>query len=626
MIRLGQSRLWQAICRPAYVCAGLAVVTFAAYWPLQQNGFVANYDDRGYIVDNIHVISGVSVENAWWACTTLHAANWHPLTWVSHQIDCQVFGLQPGGHHLVNLVLHTANALLLCWLVLVAGGSLTQAAFVAALFALHPVHVESVAWASERKDVLSVFWGLLAIIAYVKYSRRLDWRLYFGALGFFALSLLSKPMLVTLPFLLLLLDWWPCARLSVGRIRTRALVRVVLEKLPFAVLSALVCVVTMVAQSRGSAVSSLDAVPMASRLANMVLAYVGYIEKLLWPRDLSILYLPDLGTPGVALAGAAAVLLVISAASVVLARRHGWFFVGWWWFVGTLVPAIGIVQVGKQSMADRYTYFPSIGLAIALAWGGAALVARWPRARFALAGAVATGLAVLAILTWKQVHYWHDGATLFRHAVEATRNNYVAYDNLGLGLLDAGKPDEAIAEFRHSISIRPDNPNPYDNIGRAFLAKGQPDSAMHYAARALELNPRFHYAILTIGSAQAARNDFPAAIASFEKAIAIDGSSWEVINNLGMFCAQAGRPMDAVSWFSHARALAPQVPGVALNLARASLETGDTAAASETLVWLMRRHPRDVDVRRSATDLCREFGIAPDAVLTKGDSPGPHRR
>ncbi|MGD0253772.1 MAG: tetratricopeptide repeat protein, partial [Verrucomicrobiota bacterium] len=460
--------------RPRLIGLLLALVTLLVYLPVCRYNFV-NYDDGDYVTENQVVQNGLTWAGVEWAFTTWHAGNWHPLTWLSHMLDCELFGLNPGAHHLVNVLFHAANVVLLFALLLRMTNSLWPGAFVAALFAWHPLHVESVAWISERKDVLSTFFALLTLLAYVRHAKSVacdEWQMtgtaettgtpnlsrfarhpslfYWLALIFFTLGLMSKPMLVTLPFVMLLLDLWPLKRVTSDKWQVAGVLRLALEKWPFFLLTAISCVVTFFAQRGGDAVVSLAKVSLRYRLENAPVAAVRYLLKMIRPADLAVIYpMPD-KIPALAVAAAVTALILISAVAWLVRRRSPYLLVGWLWFLGTLVPVIGLVQVGGAALADRYTYLPSIGLFIAAAFGLRDLADRFRFLKIPVAVAASLMLAGCLMLTENQLRCWRDSQTLFAHAVAVTKDNDIAHINLGVALEQQGKLDEALAEYREA--------------------------------------------------------------------------------------------------------------------------------------------------------------------------------
>lgn len=466
---------------PVLLALGLVALAVAIYWPVGGFGFVA-YDDQAYVSGNEMVRRGLGWSGAAWAFRTLTAANWHPLTWLSYMLDVQLFGVDPGWHHRVNLVFHAANGVLLFAFLRSATGSLWRSALVAALFVAHPLHVESVAWISERKDVLSAFFWLLAMLAYAGYVRHPGlWR-YLAVAAAFVLGLMAKPMVVTLPFALLLLDVWPLRRRP-------ALV----EKLPLFALSALSCAATWVAQARSGAVRGTQWLTVAVRVENAVVSYAAYLGKTVWPSSLAALYphpgYQPGGIPAGQIALAAAVLVAITGVAILLRRSVPAIAVGWCWYLGTLVPVIGLVQVGQQSMADRYTYVPLIGIFCAVVWGLAALAARVRHGRIA-AGAVASAAVIACAVTARhQAGYWQDSIALFDHAAHVTEGNWLAWKNLGAALYESGRMPEALAAFQEEARIDPSDPDGWFNLGMTYGELERHAESAAAFEQALRLDP-----------------------------------------------------------------------------------------------------------------------------------------
>ncbi len=494
------------------VALGLAALVAAVYWGVGEHGFI-NSDDPRYVYQNPRVRAGLTMDGVRWAFTTFHAANWHPLTWLSHMLDVDLFGVDPGWHHRVNVLLHAINAVLLFVLLRSASGAIWRAALVAALFAVHPLHVESVAWVAERKDVLSTLFAFLAMIAYVRWVRRRTPSRYALVAVALALGLLSKPMLVTLPLVLLLLDWWPLGRFADGfRPSAAPLVR---EKLPLLALSAASCAVTYVAQARGGAVSSVQGLPLGIRLANAALSYVGYLAKAFWPSRLAAVYPhPALTSGGMPAASVvASVLLLAGITSLVLwqARRRPWLVTGWLWYLVTLVPVIGIVQVGMQAMADRYTYVPLTGIFVALAWS-VPDVAAARRLRVGLVGAAAILVLVASGVARRQVGYWRDDFTLLGHALAVTEENSVAWRNLGAAYVDTRQYAPAIPALRESLRLVPSDPKAWINLGIAFASLGEDSEAVSSFHEAIRLDPADAFAWYNLGVAHAKQGRWDRAV------------------------------------------------------------------------------------------------------------------
>ncbi len=452
----------------------LLVTTLALYHPVVHYPF-ANADDDSYISDNVHVEYGFEPDTLKWAFTTFHDANWHPLTWLSHTLDCHLYSLDAGKHHQTNVILHAVNALLLFWILVRATGYVGRSAMVAALFALHPINVESVVWISERKNVLSMLFFLLALGAYRWYALRPRVGRYSVVALLFAMGLMSKPQAITFPFVLLLWDYWPLRRLgdqpgvpwgslTPAVLPVRRFSWLLWEKLPLFALSAASAIITVKAQRAGGAMSgALNTYPFLLRLENAIVSYVRYIGKAIWPSRLAFMY-PHLSFALWQVSAASLALIAITA-GVIAERRHRYLLVGWFWFLGTLVPMIGLVQVGAQAMADRYAYLPFVGLFIMLCWG----LADWAGQRhLSLAWLVAPSLLVLAGLTvvaHRQIGYWSDNVTLWAHTVQVTRGNWIAENNLGAALMDKGRMEDAIVHFRAAEAIYPDDPRTYLFIG-----------------------------------------------------------------------------------------------------------------------------------------------------------------
>lgn len=494
---------------PSWVLGALlALATAAVYAGVANHRFVS-LDDGRYVTANSQVAAGLTWQGVVWAFTTWHAGNWHPLTWLSHMVDVQVFGLKPAGHHLVNLVWHCTNTTLVFAVLLHLTGARWRSALVAALFGIHPLHVESVAWVAERKDLLCAFFGLLALGAYGSYARHPGVGKYAKVAAAFAASLLAKPMLVSLPFMLLLLDIWPLGRLG-GQARPgRTFPHLLVEKLPLLALATASGVVTYLAQRGWGAVKPLAVLPITVRLANAAQSYVIYLRKTIWPVDLTVYYPHSdmLPTPW-RIAAAVALLAALTLVAALQLRRRPFLLTGWFWYLGTLVPVIGLVQVGGQALADRYTYVPLIGVFLALSWGAADLAGQ-RRGGTAIMGAATTAtLIALSAATLGQVRHWRDTASLFGHAVSVTEGNWMAFALLGKDALDAGRPAEAVAHLRQSLTI-----NPYTtaaarihtDLGRALAATGSLDEAIEEFRRALRIDPNSESARRGLSAALAAR-------------------------------------------------------------------------------------------------------------------------
>ena len=501
-----------------WVCLFLVAAILVIYLPVGGYEFV-NYDDPAYVTKNRPVRSGLTFEGIKLAFGTHHAANWHPVTWLSHMLDVQLYGMNAGAHHLTNVIFHMLNSMLLYLLLNRLTGALWRSAMVAALFAVHPLHVESVAWISERKDVLSVFFGLLTLLVYAEYVKRPGWLRYASALLLFARGLMSKPMVVTLPFLMLLLDYWPLNRYAEegGFRRFAALIK---EKLPFFALSAASCVVTMITQKQGGAMDMLASYSFGVRLANALVAYAAYMGKMIWPMSLSVLYPHPGMRPLWQLIGAVLVIVGISALAVLWVKRRPWLLVGWLWYFGALVPVIGLVQVGWQAMADRYVYIPLIGIYIVLVWGFHELFHLWHKPRLALVSLAV--LPALMLIAGNQVRSWENSITLFSRALQNTTGNFLAHNNIGVALAGIGNHPEAIVHYRESLRIFPNYLIANNNISASLAALGKKDAAIDHLQRIVHIIPKSAEAHNNLGALLAEQDRLDEAISHFQKALELD--------------------------------------------------------------------------------------------------------
>jgi tetratricopeptide (TPR) repeat protein len=630
------------------ICLFLAFITAACYWPITRNNFVS-IDDRDYVTENSHVVSGLSWSGFLWAFKSTEASNWHPLTWLSHMADCEFYGLNPAGHHFTNLLLHTLNSLLLFLLFNQMTGSLWRSATVAALFALHPLHVESVAWASERKDVLSGLFWITTLMSYVNYTRSPSRSKYAMTLLLFALGLMAKPMLVTLPFVLPLLDYWPLRRLSLPPLHsfmpptlrsgiasrpqssTSSSLRLVLEKLPFFALTLIASIVTYFVQKTGGAVSSLTAIPVPSRLANAVVAYVEYITKTVSPSHLAAVYPYILHLPGARVVGAALLLFLLTAVFILAVGRYPYLLVGWLWFLGTLVPTIGLIQVGAQSMADRYMYLPGIGLFVVLAWGATDLLKGRPFGGLVLTLAGISAVAICAACTLTQIGYWHDSEKLFRHALLATSNNYIAYDGLGSALARQGKGPEALAMCRESVRLMPSFAQGQYGLGTVLLKQGDLEGAVEHLSLAVQIQPTFAEAHINLGQAFLQQGRLKEAEAHLARAPALVPDYSDAQYNLGTVLLKQGRTSEAIEHLSRALRLKPDSASVHANLGVALMTQGISTEGAAHLLEALRLNPNDADASCNLgialLELKRPEEAASrlaEAIRLKPDSPRTH--
>ena len=586
--------------RNAILCLLVVAATLALYNPVNRHPFV-NYDDDRYVIDNPHVHNGLGWNTITWAFTSTEQANWHPLTWLSHALDYSLFHQNPTGHHFTSLLIHAANAVLLFLLLAFATGRIGPSLFVALLFALHPINVESVAWVAERKNVLSTFFFLLAIGGYGWYARKPHWQRYLAVAGLFALGLMSKPMVITFPFVLLLLDYWPLGRVEgsppmMVPTAQSSLPRLVAEKLPLLALSAASAVITMQAQQAGGAMRSAAQFSFGVCLENAVVAYASYLWKLLWPAHLAPIY-PH---PGDSLAawqvGVSLSVLLAITAFVLAYRSKRYLLTGWLWFLGTLVPVIGLVQVGDQAMADRYAYIPFIGIFVMIAWGAAEFADSRQIGMAARAIPAAGILLALSVVTHRQLDYWSSNYDLWTHALAVTDKNFIAQDNLGGALLLLGKPDDAYSHFQAAASINPSDPMSrsnlgaylqeqghlpeaieqekrvieltsdrgllaatYANLGTAYRTLGEGEKARESYDRALQLNPGQANAYLGLGQLLEKQNRFNEAIENYSRSVELRPTDRGFLL-LGHALESTGRRPEAMAAYQDALKLSPDMP------------------------------------------------------------------
>lgn len=634
---------------------GLAMTTIVAFEGVRRCDFV-DFDDNLYVTRNPHLRDGLSARGLRWAFAagllfdSAHADYWTPLTAVSRMADSELFGLEPAGHHLVNLAFHVATAVVLLLVLEAVTGSVWPSAFVAAAFAVHPLHVESVTWISERKDVLSGIFFVLALAAYARYVRAGGTARYVAVCAFFALGLMAKPMVMTLPFVLLLLDYWPLARFDTSRAGWRARARALLgEKVPLLLLTAISLFATVRGVAARGELRPLETMPLQARLGNAADSYLMYLYQALWPHPLAVLYpYPEHGLP-VWRVGAACVLLALITVLVVRwARTRPYLLVGWCWYLGMLLPVIGIVQAGPHARADRYVYLPLIGLAIMAAWGTADLAVRVRHGR-TLLGVVASGLVITwTVMTWRQVRHWEDTIALFSHALEATSGNYVAHNNLAGALAQRGEWSAAELHYREALRIQPRYPNARNSLGALLARRGRLDEARREHLRALEDNPSDALAHYHLGLLEARAGRSDSAAASYREALRLNPGlaqaryNWgnlaaarglwseaekhyveaerllpddaDVLNNLGLVRALQGRWPEAAQSYERALVLKPGHGLARTNLGRALFAQGRIAEAIAQYEEALRRSPNDAEAHYHLGVALAALGGADQAI------------
>jgi tetratricopeptide (TPR) repeat protein len=589
----------------------LAAAAVIAYEPVRHNGFVG-YDDNEYIVKNPHITGGITQQSITWAFTKPYASNWHPLTWISHILDCQVFGLNPLGHHLVSVLFHIANTLLLFWILTNITGTFWASAFVAAVFAVHPVQVESVAWVSEQKTMLSGLFWLLTIAAYVRYTRRPAFGRYILVLLVFGLCIMTKPIVVTLPLVLLLLDYWPLERIGEQRTEDRrreeerqraSLKWLIIEKIPLLAMSAFLCVMTFVSQESGGAVLTTKNIPLDQRIANVFLSYITYIGKMIWPSGLAVYHPhPRTSFSDTAVVICALLFVLITVFSIYMGCRKKYVIVGWLWYVGTLVPMIGLVQVGAQAIAYRYMYLSMLGLLIIIAWAVKDLAANRFRWKVVAAVSAIVMLSAFVILTRMQVRHWQNTITLFEHTLNVTKDNAAAEHNYGYALFEAGRLDEAAIHLNRAVQLVPEFVEARNNLGKLYLKQGKINEAIecftelakrkdapaevHYSlasallmqkrydeaikhlAIVLELDPDFAHAPSAMAVALMSAGRADEAIACFNKYLRLNENSAELHYNLAVALVMQKKYDEAIKHFTRVTELDPNNAGALNGLAR----------------------------------------------------------
>jgi tetratricopeptide (TPR) repeat protein len=601
-----------------WLLAALVGLTAFVYAPVRHHEFV-NFDDPTYVSENPQVSAGLTWQGIKWAAASEYAGNWHPLTWLSHMLDVELYGLDAGRHHVTSALMHVATTIILFLVLHSATGAAGRSAMVAALFAVHPLHVESVAWVAERKDVLSTLFWALAIASYVAYVRQPRAYPYILLVLFHAAGLLAKPMVVTLPFALLLLDWWPLRR--IGRLAGSGrltLIRLVLEKLPLFLLAATSGVITFLVQQQAGAIKTLETLPWDRRVANAIVGYITYLSRTIWPVDLAPIYPYAASLPPWPVVGALAGLLVATGLALRAARRRPYVPVGWLWYLGTLVPVIGLIQVGGQPTADRYTYVPLIGVFIAVAWGGADLLSkvRSPLGR-RTSWIAATVLVVLCAATARrQVAHWQDSVRLWQHAIQAVPGNYRAHVNLGHALIAQGRTDEAIAQYADALRVKPDFAEAHNRLGQALADRGDIAGAIASYRAALHILPDYVDAHNNLGLALTRQAVLEEAVAHFSEAIRLDPLFAAGHSNLGVARARQGRLDDAIRHFMMALEIAPDSADARVNLAFALTDQGRGREALPHYAEALKLRPNDARARHGLALALADQGRLDEAIAS----------
>ncbi|MBM4104026.1 MAG: tetratricopeptide repeat protein [Planctomycetes bacterium] len=622
--------MFESLKKPAmiFICFALTASTLLVFWQVRTFDFV-NYDDDEYVYNNQHVSGGLTPENILSAFTTAPSGgNWLPLTWLSLMLDCHLFGLHPGRMHLVNVVFHLVNTLLLFAVLKKMTGSLWPSAFVAAAFALHPMHVESVAWITERKDVLSTFFLLLTLAAYAGYVKRPSIFKYIASLILFALGLMSKPMLVTLPIVLLLLDYWPLNRLDSLPAKTsgrqprkpafspdrRAIwYRMLIEKIPFFILAAVSSGITFIFQKAGGGMMDVTVRPLESRVANVFLSYSRYLGKLFWPQNLAVFYPFDAYRFSFRQIALCALLVFgISVLVICLRRTQRYLLVGWFWFVGTLIPVTGIIQSGAQAYADRYTYIPYIGLFIMAAWGLPELCSKWPYRKAALGITAALVLTALGLAAYRQTGYWNNSIVLFSHTNEVTKNNFIANNNLGAAYSHLCRWQEAVEAFKQAIQFKSDFAEAYYNLGVAYSNLGRWQEAMEACRQAIQFRAEYAEAHNNLGNAYANFGRWQETIEAYSHAIQIKPDFAEAYYNLGNTYVNLGRYQEAIEAYRQAIRLKPDYAKAHYDLANALLSEGNFSEAISYIKRSLEIQPDDFGIKNN---LAWMLAVCPDPAV-----------
>jgi len=596
----------------------LVLLSLLAFGQIAGNDFI-NYDDNRYLTENDRIKSGINFQNIQWAMGSVVEGNWHPLTLISHMLDWRLFGANATGHHLVSLFFHVGACIFLFLFLHNTTKNVWAAAFTAAFLLLHPLRVESVAWAAERKDVLSMFWGMAALLAYSFYAKTPKLSSYIFCMILFCLALMSKPMMVSLPLIMLLLDYWPLRRWQRAldpeekSVAKRA-GQLIGEKIPLFCLSILSCVMTLWAQNKAGYTYFGKTLPWVMRLANAVLSYAVYLLKLFWPADLAVFYPYKLSLPLWQISLSAAIILLMTLIGLYYIKRYPFFFVGWFWYVGALIPVIGLVHVGEQAMADRYTYLPSIGLAIMMAWGVPLFFERkeW-RVKILLPAALIL-IAIFSVLTWKQCGYWKNSETLFSHVLQVTQNNYVAHDHLGCAYLEKGEASKALGHFEKALLLKPNYVEAYYHRGNAYAKLGQFQRAIEDYREALRRKPDFADAYINRGFVYFSAGRHDLAIKDFNKAILFAPDSAVAYYNRGVVYAAIGHQAQAFKDYCRAIDLKPDHVEALYNRGIFYGGQGDYERALEDFNRVIRLRPDFADAYNNRGFTYFQLGRTAEAI------------
>lgn len=597
------------------IVAFLVIATAGIYWQVKDFEFI-EYDDTFYVTENPHVQQGLTRDSFIWAFTASHSANWHPLTWLSHMLDIELYGLDPGPHHLTNLLFHIGNTLLLFMVLRRMTGAVWRSGIVAALFALHPLHVESVAWIAERKDVLSTFFWMFTLLAYACYTEKPGIKTYIPVLIWFIAGLMSKPMLVTLPFVLLLLDYWPLGRIENSPFKAQFLnLRgLLLEKIPLVIFSAISSIITFFVQQGGGAVGSLEACPLNIRIANALIAYIAYIGKMLYPADLSYFYPYSFTIPLWQTAAAGLFILLMFLLIIRLGKQYPYFPVGWLWYMGTLVPVIGLVQVGSQSMADRYTYIPLIGIFILIVWGMAELFSERAYGKIFLRTITSAVLLALITTTYFQIKYWRNSITLFEHALHVTDDNAIARNNIGAVLSKQGKFTQAVRHFSEALRLNPYYAQAHNNLGSTLSKQGKTAESLEHFSEALRINPDYKDAHKNMGVVLSKQGRIKEAIQHYLEALRISPDDAEILNNMGVTLEKLGKPDEAAQYYYRSLKADPRNPQAHNNIAALMASQGKLADAFLHLTEALRLNPHYEEAHYNMGNILSDQGKIAEAL------------